>query len=246
MTPAICTANLVLVSFWWLLSVDAAPWTGKTVRDLHKEYYNIFKSGNRNAASHLWSRFLLDRSHEMTHDKFSYMFTGFCAVSGSPVEPSDKKRYQLTLDKIGGGKLTGLTYHCCWPCVCDARDFMRVDTKNVTLLGGESRQYHFAVMGNPCDHPDELTKPFEQRSSKTTTLEHEAPEVRCNGEGKLEGAHLSDHGHIILSMFHEEDPSLKSTKEIEAEPHCNERAANGYIGGMGHIFRRVAMASPLQ
>ena len=28
-----------------------SPWTGTTVNDLHNEYYNIFKYGNRNAVS---------------------------------------------------------------------------------------------------------------------------------------------------------------------------------------------------
>merc|ERR1719265_2298038 len=107
----------------------SAIWGGNSVQDLHQQYYNIFKHGNRNAASHLWSKFLLDRSTEMSHEKFTYMFSGFCAVSGSPVGPQDRTRYRLTLDKIGGGKHTGYMYYCCWPCVCDTQDFIRVDTR---------------------------------------------------------------------------------------------------------------------
>lgn len=226
----------------------AKPWNGENVRDLHQEYYNIFKNGNRNAASHLWSTFLLDRSHEMTHDKLKYMFTGFCAVSGSPVQPQERTRYRLTLDKVGGGKRAGYMYYCCWPCVCDTQDFIRVDTKNVSSSDGTSRQYHFAVIGNPCDHPEELSKPFIQPfyGRSETTLKREAPEVRCDASGKLEGAHVSDHGYIILSMFHDEDSSLNSLSETVFADHCSERAAAGYNSGMGEIFRKVAAISQVK
>jgi len=221
-------------------------WNGETVRDLHQQYYNIFKHGNRNAASHLWSKFLLDRSHEMTADKLTYMFSGFCAVSGSPVQPQDRTRYRLNLDQVGGGKRRGFMYYCCWPCVCDTQDFIRIDTKNVTLAGGESRQFHFAVLGNPCDRPEELTKPFVQPfyGRGETTLAREAAEVRCN-DGKLEGAYLSDGGYIIINMFFDEDPSLSHMDESIFEQHCKQRAEAGYNSGMGEIFRKVAAISPV-
>eukprot|EP00966_Prymnesium_polylepis_P007046 162511-Prymnesium_polylepis.1 len=103
------------------------------VRDLHREYGNVFKVGNRNAASHLWSSFILERAPTMTHERFELMASGYCAISGSPVTPSDYTRYQLTLPLVSGkGSRTGYMYYCCWPCVCDTQDFIRVDTKNVT------------------------------------------------------------------------------------------------------------------
>merc|ERR1719247_2544473 len=73
-------------------------WTGKTARDLHREYHNIFRHGNRNAASHLWTSFLLDRSRDMSHENLVHLFEGYCAVSGSPVHPSPYRKYRLTLD----------------------------------------------------------------------------------------------------------------------------------------------------
>lgn len=228
-------------------AIPALRWEPETVGDLHKEYYNIFKHGNRNAASHLWSAFLLDRSAELSPEKFSLMFSGFCAVSGSPVQPQDRTRYRLNLDLVGGGKRTGWMYYCCWPCVCDTQDFFKVDTKTVTLAGGVSRQYHFVVLGNPCDHPEELTKPFVQPfDRRSTTLEREAREVRCGAGGSLVGAHLSDHGYIIMSMFFDEEGSSKSMDEGLFKDMCNQRAAAGYNSGMGEIFRKVAAISPIQ
>mmetsp|Transcript_27073 Transcript_27073/g.56872 ORF Transcript_27073/g.56872 Transcript_27073/m.56872 type:complete len:129 (+) Transcript_27073:191-577(+) len=88
-----------------------------SVMDLHREYGNIFESGNRNAASHLWASFLIDRQAQMTQSRFEMFFTGFCAISGSPLSPRDFNRYQMTLPFVGGGESTGYMYYCCWPCV---------------------------------------------------------------------------------------------------------------------------------
>ena len=53
------------------LSPPVPPWSGAsgTVEDLHREYGNIFRYGNRNAASHLWATFLLERAPQMTDAK---------------------------------------------------------------------------------------------------------------------------------------------------------------------------------
>ena len=133
-------------------------WHGETVNDLHKEYANIFKYGNRNAASHLWSTFLLDRSSQMSEEKFELMFSGYCAISGSPVRPNDYNRclchptavftpqslihsppirYMLNLEAVSNDtRRMGYLHFCCWPCVCDTQDFIKVDTRTVALRGG--------------------------------------------------------------------------------------------------------------
>lgn len=129
-------------------------------------------------------------------------FSGFCAVSGSPVRPSDYNRYRLTLPKLGGGHSTGYMHYCCWPCVCDSQDYIRVDTKNITLANGVKRRFQFTVIGNPCDDPAQLGVPFMQPfDRRMTSIADSAREVRCQDNGTLEGATLSDHGYIIIGMF---------------------------------------------
>jgi len=250
------------------------PWHGTQIRDLHQQYGNIFKHGNRNAASHLWSKFLLERSEQMTHEALVTMFSGYCAVSGSPTRPSEYTRYRLTLDRVDGkGKTSGFMYYCCWPCVCDTQDFIKVDTRNVTTADG-TRTYRFAVLGNPCDHPEKLHEPFQQPFNYgrgMSTIAQDAAEVRCDG-GRLINAPLSDHGYIIIGMFfdvpgqsaandwHDELPlpmtpvqpgrltDMQGTKyqdEHEYAPMCQDRANNGYNSGMGEIFRRVGAISPI-
>jgi len=242
------------------------------VQDLHREYGNIFKHGNRNAASHRWSTFLLDRSEQMTAERLAFFFSGFCAVSGSPVRPNDYNRYRLTLPRLGGGSLTGYMHYCCWPCVCDTQDFIRVDTRNVSTSEG-SRQMKFVVIGNPCDHPEKLTEPFIQPfDRRQTTIAESAREVRCLPGGILEGATMSDHGYVIINMFFDaagnddsgvapgalvamDDPTpgriatggggVMFQDEREYSRQCADRAAHGYNSGMGEIFRRAAGVSPV-
>lgn len=249
---------------------DLVPyWGGETVRDLHREYGSIFKYGNRNAASHLWSAFLLDRSTQMSGKKLESLFRGFCAISGSPVNPSSYNRYRLSLPKASGGKSIGYMQYCCWPCVCDTQDFIFVDTKTVETADGP-RVFDFAVIGNPCNNSAKLSVPFVQPfDGRQTTLLREAPEIRCH-DGELLGAPISDHGHVILSMFFDAQdvdeeagsvairsqtpqPGRISTAngiqfqdEMEFEDMCVDRARAGYNSGMGEIFRKVAAISPLK
>lgn len=212
-------------------------WSGETVRDLHKEYRNIFRKGNRNAASHLWSSFLLDRAAAMPAATLELMFSGFCAISGSPVRPGEYTRYSMQLHSVTTGRsIHGYAYFCCWPCVCDTEDFVQVDTRTVTTADGP-RRYHFLVIGNPCLHPDKVPD--------------EAPEVTCDSDGQLEGATLSDHGHVILTRFPllteaEADAALPAQRQIDFVEECKSRKEMGYNSGMGDIFRAVAGISPLQ
>jgi len=230
------------------------------VRNVHASYANIFTTGNRNAASHKWvSHVLAQGAHK---DDTSEMMTAFCAVSGSPVRPSDYSRYLLRLPVAGDenlSKIAGFMYYCCWPCVCDTEDFLSVDTLTVD---GEEPTY-FAAMADPCSDPSKLHEPFRQPfGGRTTTLARDAPEVSCDDDGKLVGATYTDHGLIAIGGFwpvaddelvdeHRvsapQPGRVSSTRsgvsfqdEREYDDMCYERELNGHDSGMGEIFRRVA------
>merc|ERR1711998_484959 len=87
---------------------------------------------------------------------------------------------------VGGGELQGEQHHCCWPCYCDAKEWVALDTKKVQLKEGPPAEFTFMVIGNPCvsggDFPEE------------------APELHCEN-GQLKGATLSQAGHPIIGMF---------------------------------------------
>lgn len=244
-------------------------WPGTTSQDLWDEYSNIFRYGNRNAASHLWATFILERSWQMRPTTVADMFKSFCPVSGSPVR-STTVPYRVTLDSSQGSPRTGFLHYCCWPCLCDTVDFLKLDTKTIETADGP-RQYWFTVLGNPCGTSrgaafleDEFVSPFD---GSTYTLSRVAAEVRCSDDGELIGATLSDSGLPIIGMIHDSvqtipelitpltDPEPGRITVLEEfgsfndyrdmQPLCQERAENGYASGMGEIFRQVAGVAPL-
>lgn len=128
--------------------ITSWPPQNKTKDDLFSMYGTIFPHGNRNAASHRWATWLLERSQEMTQDKLEWFFTGFCPVSGSPLNSTPMGWKYDHLKKVGGGTTSGWIYHCCWPCVCDSQDWLRVDTKTIASSDGD-REWDVLVIGNP-------------------------------------------------------------------------------------------------
>merc|ERR1712238_7042 len=97
-------------------------------------------------------------------------------------------------------------------------DFIHVDTLTIesksisktvtgtTITTIKKQQRYFAVIGNPCDHPEQLSAPFVEIFGRyATTLSETAKEVRCSEDGRLLGATYSDHGYIILGMMLQDD-----------------------------------------
>jgi len=222
-------------------------WEGRTVDDFFNEYYNIFTSRNRNAASHKWASFVLERSAVLEAGMFDTLFASFCPVSGSIVYKADQKRYGMQLESAAGGsQFFGYTYFCCWPCVCDTRDFIRVDTKTVrvrTETGFTDKQYHFTVIANPCEDiaalEAEWASPF---SGQMTSVLGSAPEVQCveyEHGYKLEGATLSDNGYPIIGMLHEAvlvgDEDDFRCSDGNSDTPGRMTAANGDYPGSGRF-----------
>lgn len=255
-------ANLLLVG-------ACHAWHGSTVGDLHAQYDNIFPHGNRNAASHRWSTFLLKNAKHHTQAELERLFTGFCPVSGSPVHPDRNNAFDVVLASMGGGGVQGQTHHCCWPCLCDLHDFARVDTKTVKTKDGP-HTYRFFVIGDPCIKPDALETPFKQASGwgAPTTIAKSASDVTCGADGRLEKATFSDRGGVIIGMvLGASDVGPAAAKKAVSDwaaggdphrslreaaltapvlnqarfaPRCAHRAALNFNSGMGDIFRAVA------
>lgn len=221
-----------------------------------ESYKNVFPSGNRNNGGFAWSNWLLSQSHQFSPALLQKYFAMFCGVSGSPLGPKEgntsMSRWQLHLkDVVGNARRQGFMYYCTgclgWPCLCDAQDFLRLDTKTVLLQGGVKKKYRFVVVGDPCRNEELLnTSYFEPDQKIDLQVKDVAPEVACDG-GQLKHSTLSDHGHVILTMFHEYDKTLASEAhhQLDYAGQCSARAASGFMGGMGMIFRKFAGVTPL-
>jgi len=197
--------------------------------DLHNKYWTIFnRFGNRNAASHLWATWILDRSENFTEDKIHELFSGFCPISGSPVTPRAGNLYSaipfLTAEDTSTTH-TGNVQVCCWPCVCDLQEFVKSDTLDVMTSEGE-RTFDVLVIGDPCINPKKIPR--------------RAPEVRCE-DGALTGATLSTNGHIVIGMMQKENGPITAMRSAgDMKAWCDWRKSQGYQSGMGTIFVEVA------
>ena len=75
-----------------------------------------------------------------TEDEIYKLFSSFCPVSGSIVTPTPswnlwtglnvKKAASLASDPYWAEQIpkNGSVYTCCWPCICDIQEFVKVDT----------------------------------------------------------------------------------------------------------------------
>lgn len=229
---------LATVSLWTSHS-SGAPL--QSISDLSSHYEEIFPSGNRNAASHLWSAFILKDSKSYTSEQLEKLFRGFCPISGSPLPDFPHTRFYVNLSDVATGhEYWGITHHCCWPCICDEQTAVKTDTKTIDTSTGPV-EYRFLVIGDPCHDAKKLDSPFiDPFTGQSVTLKEEAPEVRCEG-GRLAGAVFSDHGHPILGMFFSKDDlKLPYTKATAMSGKCSARKEQGFNSGMGAIFLKVA------
>jgi len=228
-------------------TMSTSSWNPMSVDDLADKYGEVFgpHGGNRNAASHLWAKYIIDRADQLSHSQIDMLFSGFCAVSGSPLgPPSPSSRYKTSLPLAGGGKKTGYSYHCCWPCVCDETALIKVDTKTIKDKTGKGKEYYFEVIGDPCVHmPPKCTK-----ESQSGCIPFEAPAIECEGN-KLQNAIRSDGGHIIIGMYftgsYGDDQYIDYETMVDRNGNslkgaCENRAKQGYNSGMGAIFQQVA------
>jgi len=219
------------------------------VDDLRSRYGDVFQTGNRNAASHLWTTYILSRASDCDSDTLDTLFRGFCPISGSPLPDDPRTQCSMTLPRVDGGKAHGITHHCCWPCVCDMQESVLVDTATISTASGSERR-SVLVIGDPCATVNtsllerSYTDPF---SGQRESLSMSAPEVKCQDKS-LVGATFSDHGYPIIGMFFNSQaaaPGTTPTSSHMFDSQCDARKREGYNSGMGLIFHKVASINPI-
>ena len=77
------------------------------------------------------------------------LFSGFCPISGSPVNPSPSNRWKnLQIKKATNTNevVTGKVNFCCAPCSCDLEEFVRYDTMKILTKNG-MKEFPVLVIG---------------------------------------------------------------------------------------------------
>lgn len=232
------------------LAQSAANCDIASVTDLSHHYGEVFKTGNRNAASHLWASFIVERSVDCDGDTLETLFRGFCPISGSPLPDDPHTQYSVTLKKVGGGEIAGISHHCCWPCICDMQESVWVDTMIVNTSKGPQR-WNALVIGDPCaTQTDALQlsqKYVDPFSGHEESLAQSAPEVKCDA-GRLLGATFSEKGYPVIGIFFDKSSVAPGTVPSSSDAfrgQCEQRKDEGYNSGMGLIFHKVAAINPI-
>lgn len=214
------------------------------VGNLRNEYAAIFGPGgkfphaqnNRNVGGHLWAAHILDHAAELTEAEVRSLFSEYCPVSGSPVSPGRPAypyghRAEAGVLRATDDGDTGV-HHCCRPCICDLQDGARTAPLDVKVKGGETVTMTALVLRrNPCKG-----RPDGDQGVPG------APAVHCTG-GHLTGARTVEvngekmpvigilQGHLGGTAAHAQS----------SDDYCAQRQQTGYRGGMGMMFRHVAV-----
>ena len=147
MKKLICLTIVSFIALSIVKSVDSL-----TVNQLHAKYFEIFpRTGNRNAASHLWSSYVLNRASNMKESEIYQLFEGFCPVSGSPIYPSPENLWQgVKVKKADTQEEVSVSVHfCCWPCVCDLQAKVKTDPLTINTADG-TKVFNSFVIGKNC------------------------------------------------------------------------------------------------
>lgn len=204
-------------------------------RDMFKKLMDnfkiIFPNGNRNSGGVQFYNYILNEMNP-TIKEFKMLNTFYCAVSGSPIDPSRKGRTEyIIVDGIDGKKYYGKYYLCCWPCLCDIMKYVKVEEHTVELKDGKYK--HMALtINDPCSNKEKIPK---QVSS-----------FKCEDKKTLNGEHTNS-GRLIIGILHETEEYNKTNHNMDNILNRCEKRMNtdpdDLKGGMGDIFVKLSLVS---
>ena len=216
---------------------------------LSAHYQQIFQDkyphaqNNRNAAGHLWSAHILEQADQLTVRELQQLFSEFCPVSGSWIDPQRNSFFAYTrqgnrLHVVEGGSSADAVAvaHCCSPCICDLQDGARVIDYAVTTSEGPAELPMLVLRRNPClGQPDgPLQGQHVQAPAMHCTDGHLTGAVRATAEN---GQELPIIG-LVQNTPQTGRPSL--VDYCEKRKRTAQKHNNTYQGGMGNIFRNAA------
>ena len=200
--------------------------------NLMKDFKNIFPDNNRNAGGVQFFNHILNTIKPNKRD-FDLYNTFYCAVSGSPIDPGRKDRFNIIKIKaLNGNEICGKYYRCCIPCNCDIMKYGIVEQVGFNLKDGVY-DYHVITIPDPCKNEDKIP--------------NQVTSFTCNKGKTINGVH-SPNGRLIVGILH--DAKICSTEDINDIKNnnitgktCNERnklSIDEIKSGMGDIFIKLA------
>lgn len=155
---------------------------------LMDDFSKIFPDRNRNSGGPQFYHHIV--SMNPNREEFIKYNTFYCAVSGSPIDPSREGiSDNIIVNGIDGKTYYGKYYRCCWPCSCDImRDnLVQVEDHTITLRDGDFI-HKVLTINDPCLYEDRIP-------SEITCFE-------CENDMTQNGIH-TDSGRLIIGILHD-------------------------------------------
>ncbi len=234
---------IIIIIFYFLFNIieglddnmDEEEYKKELFNNLMKDFKNIFPDNNRNAGGVQFFNHILNTIQPNKYD-FDLYNTFYCAVSGSPIDPSRGNAYDLIKIKdLNNNDICGKYYRCCIPCNCDIMKYGLVENMNLSLKDGEY-EYHVITIPDPCQKEDKIPK--------------EVTSFVCSDNQTQNGVHAPS-GRLIVGILY--DPRVCSETDINSirdseitGEFCDKRnnlSVDEIRGGMGDIFVKLASLS---
>lgn len=205
-------------------------------KSLMDDFTTIFPDNNRNAGGPQFFHHIYNMKDKLTKENYFKYHTFYCGVSGSPIDPERKDRYDYVKVKhINQKEYIGKYYRCCWPCICDIEKYTIAEDFTIQL-NNQTLTHTVLTIKDPCKYKNKIPK--------------EVSSFQCINNKTNNGIH-TDSGRLIIAVLHESEiynkikhkPLLEKTKHI-----CKERkntSPENLQGGMGDIFVKLSIVDKL-
>ena len=228
------------------------------INDLKVDFNTIFPSRNRNGGGAHFFKYAYDRfrDKDFTANQFENFHKIYCAVSGSPIQPSEDTMSRTSdlklkkLSKVGTEDINltdndfiiGKYYRCCTPCICDLMKHSVVTDTKIPIFNddGDMVELYLILIKNPCNHPD--------------LIPSEAPAFECGDNGMLDSNRVlylneitgdsEDSNYLIIGVLYDHPNQNQYNLDSDmANFKCQARfTSNNPQGGMGKIFIELSKA----
>ena len=198
-----------------------------TDRELYENLMNdfqiIFPSRNRNSGGPQFYHHIVT-SMNPTIEEFIKYNTFYCAVSGSPIDPSREGIYNnIIVNGLDSKIYYGKYYRCCWPCACDImRDnLVLVEDYTLSLRDGDYT-HKVLTINDPCLNSDRIP-------SEITCFQ-------CENDTTQNGRH-TDSGRLIIGILHDAEEYINQNIDdiLDMCSNRNSTPIDELRGGMGDI-----------
>ena len=220
-------------------------------------------TGNRNGGGPHFFKYAYDRfkDKDFTANQFENFHKIYCAVSGSPIQPSEdpmSRTSDLKLKKLSKvGKDIDLTdndnfiigkyYRCCTPCICDLMKHSVVTDDKVQITNDtESVSLYLILIKNPCRYGQDKLPKYKDGTPKAPAfkcVKKKVDQSRVLYLDKITG-NSEDSNYLVIGVLYDHpNPSEYNLESNMEDYNCQTRfASDNPPGGMGEIFIKLSKA----